>query len=80
PRAAGALRPGWWRAALWGAFAAALPVFAIGKFQQAGVLAPVGAAIGATLAIAARAGAGVGNSGWLAAARLLHRAFLPPAR
>lgn len=79
PRAAGAASPGLLRSALWGAFAAALPVAAIGKLQQAGVLAPVGTAIGAVLAIVARSGASGGGRGLLAAARFLRRAFLPSA-
>lgn len=78
PRRSGAAHPGVLRAVLWGAFAAALPVIAVGKLQQAAVLGPVGAAIGATLAIVARGGA-AGGHGWLAAARLLRRAFLPSA-
>jgi hypothetical protein len=79
PRPAGAAHPGIVRAVLWGAFAGVLPVVAVGKIQQAAVLGPVGAAIGATLAIVARGASAGGGRGWLAAARFLRRAFLPTA-
>lgn len=73
PRPAGAVRPGIARAVFWGAFTAALPFLAIGKFQKVAVFSPVGAAIGAALALVAR-GAAAGG-GQLTPARLLRRSF-----
>lgn len=49
-----ASRPGILRAALWGAVAAAVPPFLLGKPSQSVVLAPVGLATGTTLAYLAR--------------------------
>lgn len=78
PRPGGTARASPLRSAALGAFAAAMPVLAMGKFSQILVLAPVGAAIGAVLAFVARSGARTrdGRSGgWLALAKFLERGF-----
>jgi hypothetical protein len=68
--------PGIFRCACWGAVAAAAPLILLGKPGQVLVLAPVGAATGATLACLARAGFRTRSGGpWAAVLRFVSQGF-----